>query len=83
MKNKAINGLVAVILGAVFIESIPYVSIGLVIYGLWLESGVLKEKKADGKTNRVIAIITSVIGYLLIVILFIIFFKSIFLGFFK
>jgi len=78
MKNKAINGLVAVVLGAVFIESIPYVSIGLSIYGLWLSNGVLKEKQNDKKANRIIAIITSIIGYPLIILLFIIFFKQIF-----
>ena len=77
MKNKAINGLVAVILGLIFIESIPYVSIGLTIYGLWLASGVLKEKNNE-KKNRIIAIITSVIGFPLIVILFIIFFTQLF-----
>lgn len=78
MKNKAINGLVSVILGIVFIESIPYVSIILTIYGLWLVNKVLKEKQNVKKTDRVIAIITSVVGYLLIIFLFIIFFKQIF-----
>ena len=78
MKNKAINGLVAVILSLIFIEAVPYVSIGLTIYGLWLASNVLKEKKDGERKNRIIAIITSVIGFPLIVILFIIFFKSLF-----
>lgn len=77
MKNKAINGLVAIILGLIFIEAVPYVSVGLTIYGLWLASKVLQETNVE-KKNRIIAIIVSVIGYPLIVILFIIFFKSIF-----
>ena len=74
MKNKAFNGLVAIILSLVFIEAVPYVSIGLTIYGLWQASIVLKEKDKAKKTDRVVAIIASVIGYPLILILFAIFF---------
>jgi hypothetical protein len=78
MKNKAVNGLVAIALSLIFIEGVPYVSIALTIYGLWLASQVLKKTENSGKRNRVIAIITSVIGYPLIIVLFIIFFKQFF-----
>lgn len=78
MKNKAINGLVAVLLG-IFLFGEILIRIGLTIYGLWLTSVVLKDREAK-KMNRVIAIITSIIGYLLIVGLFIIYFISIFNG---
>lgn len=78
MKNKAVNGLVAIALSLIFIEAVPYVSIALTIYGLWLASQVLKKTENSTKINRIIAIIASVIGYPLIIVLFIIFFKQLF-----
>ncbi len=66
MKNRAINGLVGVILGAIFSEGF-YIGIILTIYGLWLATKVVKEKKEEEKKYRIIAIITMVIGYPLII----------------
>ncbi len=79
MKNKSVNGLVSVLLSLFLIESIPYVSIGLTIYGLWLASIVLKNKETK-KRDRIISIVTSVIGYVLIIGLFVIYFKNILHG---
>ena len=73
MKNKGLNGLVGVILGAIFSTTELYVSIGLTIYGLWLASKVFKEKDEQDKT---IAVITYVIGLPLIIFLFYSFFKQ-------
>lgn len=77
MKNKAVNGLVSVILGAISIGISIYVAIGLTIYGLWLSGEVLKDKENSPKWKRIIAILVRIIGIPIIILSFILFFKSI------
>ncbi len=75
MKNKSLNGLVAVILGILFLTE-TYISICLTIYGLWLADKVLKNKENKEKVSKIVATVTLIIGYPIVVIGFIIFFKS-------
>ncbi len=78
MKNNAVNGLVGIILGGIFLTEI-YVRIGLTIYGLWSASKVLKDKNVR-KRDRIIAIFCYAIGIPLIIVSFYFFFAGIFIN---
>ncbi|MFA5934859.1 MAG: hypothetical protein WC827_03185 [Candidatus Paceibacterota bacterium] len=69
MKNKIANAIIAILLSFLLIGE-PYISIGLIMYGLYMGNEAMRDKYNLSKKYRRIIITISIIIYPIIFLLF-------------